>query len=230
MFDLWHTLAFHDREGARKSGEEVTSYLQSFNPEVSEKDYSALREKYHKPITTGQISLGESNIRILMELGIPEEIEWELTGRIESSMRRNIRKYDGVDDLLGNVHGLGLKLGLVTNCGAGTMDLLQEMGLDVFESYGFSDEVGVRKPDPKIYLKVTGELGVDPADCVFVSDEIDEDLVGAKELGMKTVHVKVAERAWSVFEVDPDERVIEPDACVNNIVDVYSIIENLIEQ
>ncbi|MFH1788603.1 MAG: HAD family hydrolase [Candidatus Altiarchaeota archaeon] len=225
LFDLWHTLTFHDKEGVKETEGAIIQYLQSFNPEVLVEEYCALRKKYHNDITTGRLSLSESNKRVLEELNVPHNAEDKLTELIETSIRSNMRVYEGVDVLLTRLRDLGLKLGLVTNCGVGTMDLLREVGLDVFDSYAFSNEIGVRKPDSGIYLKVSEELRVDSSECVFVSDEIYEDLVGAKRLGMKTIHVRRKERDGSIFEVDPDERIFEPDASVDKVADVYKVIK-----
>lgn len=230
MFDLWHTLTFHDKEGVKETEGAIIQYLQSLNPDVLVEDYRALRKKYHNDITTGRLSLSESNKRVLKELNIPDNAEDKLTELIESSIRSNMRVYTSADVLLTRVRDLGLKVGLVTNCGAGTMDLLRELGLGVFDGYAFSNEVGVRKPGSKIYLKVTEEFGVDCPECVFVSDEIYEDLVGAQRLGMKTIHVRRKERDGSIFEVDPDERIVEPDASVDKVADVYKVIKKWLNE
>jgi len=230
LFDLWHTLTFHDEEGARQREQNIMEYLTSFNKDVTAEDYHRLRKKYHNDITRGRLSMSDANKRILNEVGIPASAESHLTELIDESIKDNVRVFAGVGELLASLRGLGLKLGLVTNCGDGTMEILKDVRLDFFDAYGFSNEVGERKPHPKIYLKVTRELGVGPEDCVFVSDEVDEDLVGAKELGMKTIHVRQTERAWSVFDVDPDEMVITPDASLDKVADVYNIIEGWLRE
>lgn len=48
----------------------------------------------------------------------------------------------------------------------------------------FSCELGVRKPDPEIYLAATRRLNVQPDECVFVGDGGSNELYGAHELGM----------------------------------------------
>lgn len=49
-----------------------------------------------------------------------------------------------------------------------------------------SHEVGLRKPDPAIYLLAAGRLGLPPAACVFV-DDVAANLAPAGALGMATV-------------------------------------------
>jgi putative hydrolase of the HAD superfamily len=72
----------------------------------------------------------------------------------------------------------------------------------------FSSEVGLRKPEPEIYLHACELLGVEPRACVYVGDGSFGELSGAAALGMhavlvldpavdvRTIHRPEAER-WS---------------------------------
>ena len=57
---------------------------------------------------------------------------------------------------------------------------------DVIDVVEFSCELGVRKPDPEIYLAATRRLNVQPEECVFIGDGGSNELCGAHELGMAT--------------------------------------------
>jgi putative hydrolase of the HAD superfamily len=50
-----------------------------------------------------------------------------------------------------------------------------------------SSDVGIRKPDPAIYLLAAEKLGLAPEVCVFV-DDIATNLRPAREVGMAVVH------------------------------------------
>jgi epoxide hydrolase-like predicted phosphatase len=50
-----------------------------------------------------------------------------------------------------------------------------------------STRVGMRKPEPGIYLLACQELGVDPAQAIMV-DDLTQNLAGAASVGMATVH------------------------------------------
>jgi len=52
-----------------------------------------------------------------------------------------------------------------------------------------SDAVGWRKPHAKIFEEALGRLGVKAEETLFVGDSPDEDIRGAKQLGMKTIFV-----------------------------------------
>jgi epoxide hydrolase-like predicted phosphatase len=50
----------------------------------------------------------------------------------------------------------------------------------------YSYEVGLEKPDPRIYLLTRQRLGVRPEEGVFLDDH-EENVVGAREAGMRAV-------------------------------------------
>ena len=65
-----------------------------------------------------------------------------------------------------------------------------------------SSRVGLRKPDPAIYHLVCDELGVEPAEAVFL-DDLGVNLKPARALGITTIKV-----------VDPDEAIAALEAVV----------------
>lgn len=58
---------------------------------------------------------------------------------------------------------------------------------DWFDVVIVSCEVGVCKPDPRIYELCLSRLGVEPAEALFVDDR-EENVEAAAKLGMQTVH------------------------------------------
>ena len=59
--------------------------------------------------------------------------------------------------------------------------------------------VGLRKPDPRIYQLVCRELGVAPAEAVFL-DDIGGNLKTARALGMTTIKVDEPDAALAELE------------------------------
>jgi putative hydrolase of the HAD superfamily len=56
----------------------------------------------------------------------------------------------------------------------------------------FSDEVGVPKPDPRIFHAALGALGVEPASSIHVGDLRRTDVAGARGVGMGSVRLSAA--------------------------------------
>ena len=47
--------------------------------------------------------------------------------------------------------------------------------------------MGLRKPDPEIFLRAASELGLRPDECLFIDDRAN-NCDGARQVGMRAVH------------------------------------------
>lgn len=75
----------------------------------------------------------------------------------------------------------GLRTGLLSNSWG--FDYPREDWAELFDVTVISGEVGMRKPEPEIYLHTAELLGLAPADCVFV-DDLSPNVRAAAEVGM----------------------------------------------
>jgi putative hydrolase of the HAD superfamily len=102
----------------------------------------------------------------------------------------------------------GLRLGLVSDCGPELPAFLP--GLPVaalLDATALSVEVGVCKPDPAIYLAACMRLGVDPRECLYLGDGGSRELSGARDLGMRAVHLAAPDLVRHLgFNREPDWR------------------------
>lgn len=53
---------------------------------------------------------------------------------------------------------------------------------DYFSIIVISEAIGLRKPDPEIYLYTCNQLDCKPSDCIFIGDNPKADIEGAKKL------------------------------------------------
>jgi len=80
----------------------------------------------------------------------------------------------------------GVRTGLISNSwGTGRYD--RRLLAQLFDGIVISGEVGIRKPQPRIYELGADAIGLPAAQCVFV-DDLPFNLAPARELGMETVH------------------------------------------
>jgi epoxide hydrolase-like predicted phosphatase len=92
----------------------------------------------------------------------------------------------------------GVRTGLISNSwGKGRYDRSQFPVL--FDGVVISGEVGLRKPEPRMYELGAEAIGLPPADCVFV-DDLAGNLKPARELGMAPVHHTSAEETVPQLE------------------------------
>lgn len=91
----------------------------------------------------------------------------------------------------------GLKTALLSNSWG--LDYPREQWAGAFDAVVISGEVGMRKPEHAIYLHTVAELGLEPAECVFV-DDLPPNVRGAVEVGMVGVRHVTAEQTIDELE------------------------------
>lgn len=64
--------------------------------------------------------------------------------------------------------------------------LIESLFPEGFESFG-PNETRFLKPDPRAFLCVLKKMGFEAQDAVMIGDEVERDLIPAKDLGMKVV-------------------------------------------
>ena len=96
-------------------------------------------------------------------------------------------------EAIGRIRRRGIAVAALTNNWAGEEDRTREIR-DHFDAFVESSAVGLRKPDPRIYLLACGSLAIEPDEAVFL-DDIGGNLKIARKLGMKTVKVDQPEEA-----------------------------------
>ena len=118
----------------------------------------------------------------------------------------------------------GYRLGLIANQLGSVREALARDGLAAaFEIWAISEELGVEKPDPRIYEASVRRAGVHPDRAVMCGDRLDYDVEPATRAGMKTVWVLRGEAP-----ADPtDEQLAVPDAVVRSLEELPSAIESL---
>jgi HAD superfamily hydrolase (TIGR01549 family) len=132
----------------------------------------------------------------------------------------------GIPDVLKALRRRGLKLGLVANQPVTTLERLAREGIGhYFENEGISPVYGFRKPDVRIFLRACDDLRVGPAECVMVGDRIDNDIVPAKLLGMRTVRVRTGRH----INQEPRSWDETPDADVYDASGILETIEAMVE-
>lgn len=110
-------------------------------------------------------------------------------------------------EALAALAGRGLILCLVSNTmrtpGFVLRKILDRHGLVApFKLLTFSDECGVRKPDPEIFHLTLREVGVAAEEAVHVGDDPVLDVRGAQEAGMRVI--QVTSKAESALSPKPD--------------------------
>jgi len=91
---------------------------------------------------------------------------------------------------LAALHAQGVRLACVSNAEGSVAAELDRSGLGQwFEVVIDSAIVGVEKPDPRIFAVALDQLGLSPADCLYVGDMVSVDMAGARSAGLGAYHL-----------------------------------------
>lgn len=86
----------------------------------------------------------------------------------------------------------GVKVGLISDCGFELPGVFDGFPIAPYiDAKVFSCLEGVRKPDPLLYHRACGRLGVEPSRCLYVGDGGSHELTGARTVGMHPVLIRV---------------------------------------
>lgn len=243
LFDMGGTLEdiFVDAQSEAKAIETLHDMLVSYDlpPQVSLEELKGRVDEgwkeYGKYRDSCDVELKPIEIwcdYVLKEFGFPreklaphcEEIAhmWEIT-----HYHRSLRPR--VAEMLDGLKGMGLKLGIISNTAAlyQVFDILEEYGIrDYFQDVTLSSVTGMRKPAPDIFQVAMRQLQSKPEECVYVGDTVSRDIIGSKRAGFaKAIQI------CSQLTKEKDHgihREFEPDYMVEDIYQVYPVVQSLI--
>ena len=96
--------------------------------------------------------------------------------------------YTDVKPAFERLHAAGVAVGIISNWDSHLVSLLRGLGLgDLLGDIVSSADVGLHKPDPRIFELACQRLGVAPADAAHVGDHHYADYLGASALGMRAL-------------------------------------------
>ena len=147
-----------------------------------EKDYGYIR-KYLKQANSGEMK--------------PEKFAEIVSEKLGLSLNEYNEALKGVEgpnlellDYIKNDLKPKYKLAIISNAGLGTLQSkVPKNLLDLFDEIIVSAELGIVKPDHRIYKITLKKLGIEPEEAIF-TDDIERHVSAARDLGMKTVHFK----------------------------------------
>lgn len=173
VFDLWDTLIDWNREAATKMAADVEQLVGAGFADR----WSRSPRRYVAPI---RIALAEA--------GVGEELLDDVCRIRRDYTARSLVPRPGAVDTLRRLSELGYRVGLITVCSEDVELLWSASELaGLFDAEVFSSREGLTKPDPRIYRLCCERLGVEPHEAVFVGDGANDELAGARRVGMEAI-------------------------------------------
>ncbi|GIH22109.1 hypothetical protein Aph01nite_04190 [Acrocarpospora phusangensis] len=118
--------------------------------------------------------------RLLTLDGVPPVAEGLL-----NRMFAGFRPVESMHEMLRRARAAGLKTCLLSNSWAN--DYPRDSWTGLFDQVVISGEVGMRKPEPRIFHHALDLIALAPAQCVFI-DDIQANITAAEALGIQGLH------------------------------------------
>jgi putative hydrolase of the HAD superfamily len=173
VFDLWETLATWPHEDMGPLLEAVGLSAEEWAaPEHVERRWTSSLPAYLE-----WVGLDPAAVRRAGEL------------RMEMTCRALV-PLDGAPETIAALRARGLRLGLISNCSGDVVEHWERSPFGgLFDAVVLSADVGICKPDERIYRLALERLGVGPYEAVFVGDGHSGELAGAEAVGMRAIQV-----------------------------------------
>jgi putative hydrolase of the HAD superfamily len=226
LFDLDDTLFDHwaCTRAALVSLREQFAALARVPPETLEEEHARLLEELHQEVLAGRLTVDEARIerfgRLLANAG---DSAWRDAAAAAAAAYRGAylehwRPLDGALELLQALRGR-VVTGVVTNNVASEQRLkIAACGFEpLLDAVVISEEVGVTKPDPRIFRIALEALGRPAAETVMVGDAWQNDIEGARNAGIRPVWFNRFGRP-SPDPVVTEIRVLRPTEAVLSLI------------
>ncbi|MDO8487573.1 MAG: HAD family hydrolase [Candidatus Curtissbacteria bacterium] len=170
----------------------------------------------------------------LHEANVPAEIRFLLGPLILAEYRKSFKELlennPRKEELRVTLRGLrdrGKHLAVISNDRSFTpQSTLAWLGVaDLFDHFLTSEEIGIEKPDPRVFEVASERFGRPISDIIYVGDDPIRDVECAHKAGAKAILYVPPEKyrstkRWRDYSVSADK----PDATVENFADLLTVI------
>jgi putative hydrolase of the HAD superfamily len=204
LFDVDFTLC---RPGPELSAESYARMAERHGVTLDVSRYEEAREaaalnlKRHPELLHDDTIWHRFTEEIFLGMGGPEEIASECATEIEQGweVSENFELFEDALPVLDELRAAQLRIGLVSNGIRDLSEFVAHHRLDV-DAVVDSRTHGRVKPHPTIFQAALDRLGIGAADAVMVGDSLEEDIEGARALGMRAILIDREERHPDVEE------------------------------
>lgn len=243
-FDWWHTIAEtpwpdYDAHMRRIRVERIREAFSDrglvVEPEVLYAAYDRhtelLIQKWREHVDLS----GEEQIRAFLRFATLDEADADLADALAASFGDAIRTrlpllYPHIGPTLAALKRSGLRVGLISNTGRTWGRFLRPIQDDLgigkyFDDRVFSDEIGIRKPEPAIFERSLEHLELRPEEVVHVGDDLVADVAGSKALGIRAVWFDVGHESEHAIHDPSAPEAARPDATIHEHRELLEVLE-----
>jgi putative hydrolase of the HAD superfamily len=141
----------------------------------------------------------------------------------------SITLYEDVEPCLKKLKEIGIKSAIISDgIPIKQYEKILRLKIDKFvDSIVISDEIGIRKPNPKLFSYYLKKFDVKGAETIYVGDNIQKDIVPAKENNIHSVFIHRGGK-YDTFNTGLKiNDYLKPDYEIYNLNEIFSIIEGI---
>jgi len=155
--------------------------------------WAELEERYVTRAERGELTWQEQRrhrlTELFVELGLPSALDPALDEHFAAFLthyQRAWTAYDDVEAAVASWVAAGARVAVLTN-GVHEQQCLKLEVIGVLAHVEFVvglDQLGVGKPDPRVYAEACRRFGLPAGEVVYVGDDVARDAVGAHQAGL----------------------------------------------
>ena len=154
-----------------------------------------------------EVDVGEDQLEHAAQLGL-------------EYVRSALKPREGSVETLERFRDAGVKTGLISNCLGDTSELWSSTPFALLlDASILSYDVGMVKPDPRIYELACNRLDVQPSDCLFIGDGGSRELTGATNVGMDAVLIRAPD------DTENGDREDWQGRRISSVAEVLALVE-----
>lgn len=183
IFDLWQTLAYRDVPygtiskilKATHSKIPKDKFVKIFEASLQTKKWRSKYRAYANLCHNMHLPASDKNIKLLINIRDKAEAKTKL--------------FPYTVPLLKRLKKLGYKTGLISNSSVFAIKQIKKIKIfKLIDHSLFSYQVGIIKPNLKIFKTILKMAKCKPAETIMIGDKIGDDVVPPKKLGMHAIH------------------------------------------
>ncbi len=229
LFDLYGTLA------DIKTDEEMQSLWFGFAWLLGESDINKVKDEYHAICKKYADAKAHKFVEFDFLCVFEEMLENRATDKSKAPevarefrllSRHKLRPFPCIAEILKGLKERGAGVYLVSNAQACfTRDEIDELGISkLFDGILISSEAGVKKPDRAIFDKAAEKFSISLDECIYVGNDMHDDVLGAHNAGLKTVYIETEQSGKY-----PSLELPTPDFTVNTHFEMKELLFSLAE-
>lgn len=199
FFDLYHTLVTYEPPQEELEARALKELGIDVSPEALRRPIVAADEFIYNEIARRPLSYRSQEEKmalyiqyqetVLREAGLKhdQKLVLSLLGMMQQT-KMNLVLFDDVVPTLTDLKNRGITLGLISNVEQDMTETMTRLRLPSWlEIIVTSQDAGFNKPQPEIFQEALRRAGVQPAEAIYVGDQYQVDVIGARGAGMKGI-------------------------------------------